>query len=194
MKKRNSKGQFTRDYSGGFQFLGMVLFTSCFGLGISIGSGNLESLLGVSQLAKAEIQVEVAPNDAMLGGYQATTSATSTPAPTPTPTIQPEPSLTDKQEVMTYILEVFGDDADRAIWVAKCESGLRKNAINDKNPNGTTDYGVFQINSVHTKKRGEAFKTDWKANVDTAKQIFDEQGFRPWVCAKSIGEKNYLSK
>lgn len=193
MKKRNSKGQFKTDYTGGFQFLGMVLFTSCFGLGISIGSGNFASLVGTE--AKAEYQVEVVANnsdDVTLGGLAkiATESATSTPAPI---TPEPEPSLSDKQEVMSYILEVFGDDADRAIWIAKCESGLRKDAINPNNPNGTTDYGVFQINSVHLKKRGDKFTNDWRENVRVAKKIFDEQGFRPWVCATAIGEKNYLS-
>lgn len=101
---------------------------------------------------------------------------------------------TTKQEVMEYILEVFEDDADRAIWVAKCESGLRTNAINDKNKNGTVDHGVFQINSVHTKRFGSEFKTDWKANVRVARAIQKEQGFKPWVCARSIGEKNYLNK
>lgn len=103
-------------------------------------------------------------------------------------------SATPKAEptVEEYIKEVFGADAERAIGVAKCESGLRKNAINKANRNGSVDHGVFQINSVHTKKRGEDFKTDWKANVRVAKQIFDEQGFRPWVCAKAIGETNYL--
>lgn len=106
----------------------------------------------------------------------------------------PAPSLSEKQEVMNYIIEVFGDDADRAIGVAKCESGLRKKAFNGANKNGTADYGVFQVNSVHEKRFGQGFMIDWKENVRVAKKIFDEQGFRPWVCAKSIGEKNYLSK
>ncbi len=104
------------------------------------------------------------------------------------------PSASPKQEVMQYIIEVFGDDADRAIWVAKCESGLRTNALNDKNRNGTVDHGVFQINSVHTKRFGSEFKTDWKENVRVARKIQQEQGFKPWVCAKSINEKNYLNK
>lgn len=101
---------------------------------------------------------------------------------------------TEREEIMAYILEVFGSEAHRAIWVANCESGLRKDAINKANNNGTTDYGVFQINSVHIKRYGKDFTTDWQENVRVAKKIYDAQGFTPWVCAKSIGEKNYLSK
>lgn len=129
------------------------------------------------------------------GERVATESATSIVVPSPG---LPQHGLdrtsvaSSSSEVETYIREVFGADADRAIGVAKCESGLRKNALNDKNRNGTVDHGLFQINSVHTKKRGSAFKTDWQANVRVAKQIFDEQGFRPWVCSKAIGETNYL--
>lgn len=119
----------------------------------------------------------------------ASTSAGQT-LPTPTP------SVSNKEEVMAYIVEVFGDDADRAIWMAKCESGLRKDAYNGSNRNGTADYGVFQINSVHIKTYGDEFTTDWKTNVEVAHKIFKAHGnsFRPWVCAKSIGEKNYLGK
>lgn len=106
----------------------------------------------------------------------------------------PSASLSDKEEVMKYILEIFGKDADRAIWVAKCESGLRKDAYNGSNSNSTADYGVFQINSVHQKRFGQGYMVDWKENVRVAKKIFDEQGFSPWVCARSIGEKNYLGK
>lgn len=101
---------------------------------------------------------------------------------------------TERAQTMAYIVEAFGDKADEAIWLSKCESGLRRDAVNDKNSNGSTDYGVFQINSIHTKRYGEAFKTDWKANVQVAKKIYDAQGFTPWVCAKSIGHANYLTK
>lgn len=100
----------------------------------------------------------------------------------------------EKQQILEYIVEVFGDDADKAIWMARCESGLRANAVNDKNRNGTVDYGVFQINSVHIKRHGDGFTKSWKENVNVAKKIFDEQGFTPWVCAKSVGEKNYLGQ
>jgi len=98
----------------------------------------------------------------------------------------------NKSEVEAFITEVFGKDAEKAIEVARCESGLRKEVVSKPNRNGTRDYHTFQINDVHTKRFGDGFKNDWKENVRVAKKIFDEQGFRPWVCAKAIGEKSYL--
>lgn len=180
-KNRKANGQFKKtDYFNKTWFD----FTSRLCLVIFLLSLCIPSALE-ERIAKADDSpVGVVQNDVQLAdSLIATTSATPTPAL----------ELSDKQEVMNYIIEVFGDDADRAIWIAKCESGLRKNALNDKNGNGTTDHGIFQINSVHIARRGDAFTYDWKANVHTAKKIFDEQGFKPWVCAKSIGEKNYLN-
>ena len=72
------------------------------------------------------------------------------------------------------------------IDIAYAESGLRYNAYNF-NSNGSSDYGVFQINSIHTKRFGELFKTDWKENIRVAHVIFDEQGLHPWVAAHKLG-------
>jgi hypothetical protein len=112
--------------------------------------------------------------------------------PTLVPVITPEPTIKPANEVEAYIVEVFGEDAPAAIAVAKCESKLNKAALNDKNSNGTTDHSVFQINSIHTKRYGSGFKTDWRENVRVAKKIYDAQGWSPWVCAKAIGEASYL--
>lgn len=202
MKKRNSRGQFKTDYSGGFQFLGMVLFTSCFGLGISIGSGNLESLLGVSQLAKAETKVEVVADksdDATLGGLAtiAIESATSTPAP-----------LTEKQQILMYTIEVFGDKADEAIQIMKCESGYNPLIEGDKtlmsinNQTGELigdSIGLFQIRTGDTnwnraRKEGmtvEEFRAEMRKpleNIKYAKKLYDAQGWKPWFnCMNKTG-------
>lgn len=73
---------------------------------------------------------------------------------------------------------VFGKDAENAIKVAKCESGMRVAAVNDKNTNGSTDVGLFQINSVH------GIKAKWLKNqsiqIRVAHQLFLEQGWNPW--------------
>ena len=134
----------------------------------------------------------VEPSITVLEGVVKNSQVASTSAGQTPPASTPSASLSDKEEVMDYILEVFGKDADRAIWMAKCESGLRKNAYNGSNSNGTADYGVFQINSVHQKRFGQGYMVDWKENVRVAKKIFDEQGFYPWTCGKAIGERTYV--
>lgn len=198
--KRDRRGRFS-DHLQPHQYAGFwVCMIALSIVGLTIGLQNaarFEVYAVASDLQAGSLLVQSEIVSSAEGRAKTMLAAGEpTPAPTATPetSAQPEALHSVKVEVMAYILEVFGDDADRAIAVAKCESGLRPNAINNKNTNGTIDHGIFQINSVHEKKRGSAFKSDWKANVRVAKQIFDEQGFRPWVCAKSIGEKNYLSK
>lgn len=72
--------------------------------------------------------------------------------------------------------------------VARCESGLNPNAHNPRNTNGTTDGGLFQINSVHDK-RLEAMGLDKYDPEDAAKfarMLYDEEGWRPWVCHRKV--------
>lgn len=150
-----------------------------------------ETQVQAREVAPAPTQL---PSTNQLAGQTAQAVATSSAGEVVEVRKAEAASPTEKQEVLQYIVEVFGDDADKAIWMARCESGLRKDAINTKNRNGSVDYGVFQINSVHIKRHGDEFTKDWRENVRVAKKIYDEQGFRPWVCAKAIGEKNYLGQ
>lgn len=104
---------------------------------------------------------------------------------------------TEKCKILSYIVEKFQDDAANAITlVRKCEnSSFNQKAVNYNN-NGTTDHGIFQVNSIHTKRYGSAFKTDWKANVDVAYEIYKAAGkkFTPWSCAPIINQANYLGE
>ena len=135
-------------------------------LGYSLG--RFEISPRVYKVYAVEPSITV-PEGVVKNSEVASTSAGQTP-----PASTPSASLSDKEEVMDYILEVFGKDADRAIWMAKCESGLRKDAYNGSNKNGTADYGVFQINSVHQKRFGQGYMVDWKENIRVAKKIYDE--------------------
>lgn len=76
------------------------------------------------------------------------------------------------------IKQVFGKDADQAIAVARCESGLRSNAINKANKNGSKDMGLFQINSVHGIP--ERYLLNPVINAQVAKQMFDANGWNNW--------------
>jgi len=82
------------------------------------------------------------------------------------------------------IRRVFPDDAERALAVAKCESGFNPDARNDKNKDGTTDGGVFQINSSHDTHMKALGLDKWNPedNVAFARMLYEESGWRPWVC------------
>jgi len=83
-------------------------------------------------------------------------------------------------DIENYIRNKFGKDGERALKIAKCESGLRVDAVGI-NTNKTYDRGIFQLNSIHSKITNKcAF--DSKCNIDAAYNIYLKQGFRPWVC------------
>lgn len=96
--------------------------------------------------------------------------------------------------VEAQINRIFGKDARVATAVFKAESGLRCNAINRANSNGSVDYGVAQINSIHMKKGyTEANLLDCETNLRVALAIFNRQGFEPWAAYSSGKFKQYLS-
>lgn len=98
------------------------------------------------------------------------------------PAVQPivEPPMTIEDKVRA----MFPEDPDRAVAIAKCESGLRANAFNPKNKNGSWDAGVMQINSVHKYSKEYLFDVD--NNLKVARKLYDRQGWRPWVCARKV--------
>jgi len=71
----------------------------------------------------------------------------------------------------------------RMVCTAKYESAFYDRASNH-NSNGSTDYGLFQINSIHVGKGGctstASSLYDTTTNASCAKEIFDEQGNNAW--------------
>ncbi len=78
-----------------------------------------------------------------------------------------------------YIRQVFQEDAEKALRVARCESKMNPFAIGDNN----TSYGLFQIN-LRWHKIAPKFLLNYRINILTAKQLFDESGksFKLWAC------------
>lgn len=75
-----------------------------------------------------------------------------------------------------------GDDLVIAVAVAKAESGWSPRAIN-QNTNGSADYGLFQVNSIH---QAILARGDWRDPADNAEmafQIWTDAGgsWSPWV-------------
>jgi hypothetical protein len=72
--------------------------------------------------------------------------------------------------------------------VASAESGLRAGATN-YNTDGSTDYGCYQVNSIHRNRVAGNLNAlyDAQTNVQVAYAIYSEQGWCPWVAARKIG-------
>lgn len=78
------------------------------------------------------------------------------------------------------------------VAIAMAESSLRPTATHT-NSNGSTDYGLFQINSSHTDVLGMGSWSDPYVNAKMAKVIYDRQGLAAWSVYNSGAYNQYLS-
>lgn len=79
---------------------------------------------------------------------------------------------------------MFPEDSARAIAIAKCESGLKPAAYNPNNPDGTTDGGLWQINTVHDAELARLGLDKYNPEDATtfARILYERNGWRDWVC------------
>lgn len=103
----------------------------------------------------------------------------SAPKVAPVAAVRPEPAGT----YGAMIREVFGPDGAVALRIAVCESGLDPNMIGRLG-----EVGLFQIRPEFHGWRvgavGGSNLADPATNIRVAKHLFDEQGWRPWSCAR----------
>lgn len=73
-------------------------------------------------------------------------------------------------------------DIPMAIAIMKAESGGNPRALNTSNSNGSTDTGIFQINSVHSSWTKGMDLNDPVQNAKAAFKIFSDAGgkWTPW--------------
>jgi hypothetical protein len=76
--------------------------------------------------------------------------------------------------------------------IAMAESGGRANATNS-NTNGSTDRGLWQINSVHSQFDAQRLLTDPLYNAQAAVAIEKSQGLGAWTTYTSGAYKSFLN-
>lgn len=87
--------------------------------------------------------------------------------------------IPEEKTIEQKIRETFPEDPDRAVKIAQCESGLNPKAVSP-----TNDHGLMQINkSVHNVD-GDIYDVD--TNLKFARKLYDERGWKPWVCNTMI--------
>ena len=84
----------------------------------------------------------------------------------------------EELSVEDKICNAFVEDCKIMIAIATAESGLNPKAINNKNTNGTTDAGLFQINDIHGYSVEDRLDVD--KNISMAKKVYDRQGLTAW--------------
>src|SRR3990167_8232760 len=99
-----------------------------------------------------------------------------------------------KNVVRYYLQKYFGDKADEAEKIFKCESGLSPTSLHINRAGLGADYGVAQLSSKYQKANFEKFigipfeigAYDIEMNLRFAAHLHKEQGFQPWVCSRLI--------
>jgi len=82
-----------------------------------------------------------------------------------------------------YACRKFGPACRVALAIQRAENPTGKCEIYHYNSDGTLDWGYFQINTVHLKRRGLNLRDllDCKANIDFAYQLYlESHGFTAW--------------
>lgn len=82
-------------------------------------------------------------------------------------------------------------EANQLSCIAFQESRVQYTALNF-NTNGTTDYGLFQINEIHLKTCNTTPKKllTFKGNSKCAIQLYKEQGLEIWSTYKKCEVKD----
>ncbi|MBV8708983.1 MAG: hypothetical protein JO182_20460 [Acidobacteriaceae bacterium] len=94
-----------------------------------------------------------------------------------------------------YVCRKFGSACRVALAIQRAENPQGKCEIYHYNTDGTLDWGYFQINTVHLKRRGLNLRDllDCKANIDFAYQLYAErQSFTPWSTYNNGAYRRFL--
>lgn len=121
--------------------------------------------------------------------------------PAPGSTTQlPAVSVNTDTDLLALVTEMFpANEVGNAMAVADCESG-QKSVKGATNSNGTTDWGLFQLNDGGTLQGGlraigvpfsstqqaQQLAMDPRTNVRVAAYLFSQRKWAPWVCASKL--------
>jgi hypothetical protein len=94
-----------------------------------------------------------------------------------------------------YTCLKFGPACRIALAIQRAENPEGKCETYHYNPDGTLDWGYFQINTVHLKRPGLNLRDllDCRANIDFAYQLYSErQSFSAWSTYNNGSYRKYL--
>ncbi len=100
----------------------------------------------------------------------------------PMPSIPVMAEVSEQEKNTRIIKKIWGKDWETGVAIAKCESGLRAGAINPSNSDGSGDYGLFQINTIHGWTEEEMLNPI--SNTGVAYSKFVNQGVQPWYSSQ----------
>ena len=100
-------------------------------------------------------------------------------SPRPRPIIASS-KVANRCEEFREIVEKYPWNSKVMLAIARAESGCNPRSDNTGlNTNGTYDYGLFQINSIHGHSRD--ILANPAKNTEIAFRIWQSQGYRAWA-------------
>lgn len=88
-----------------------------------------------------------------------------------------------------------GSDLTTAVAVAFAESGGNPESVNRANRNGSVDYGLWQINTVHSDLLNGGSWSDPASNARMAYTLYKARGgFRDWAAYNNGSYLAYMPK
>ena len=100
-------------------------------------------------------------------------------------------------QIAAAMREAGWDDAAIPIGVAVAlaESGGNPRAVNNKNRNGSSDYGLFQINSIHANLLTTGDRFNPVDNARMALTVYRQAGssWKPWAAYNSGAHTKFIS-
>ena len=110
-----------------------------------------------------------------------------------------EENVSNKGDIEKLIIKYFGKDADMAVAIAKCESGLNPSRIGDGHLRFEKDgrlfgasYGVFQVRDLPGRFDDPDKMLNAEENIKWAKSLFDRSGWTPWSCYTNSGYERFI--
>jgi Lysozyme like domain len=90
---------------------------------------------------------------------------------------------------------VPSNDATTLTAISGAESGFGASQVSGVNTNGTTDYGVFQINSVHSDLNPASLpNADLQTQANAAASVYNSQGLSAWSTYNSGAYQTYMGQ
>lgn len=99
------------------------------------------------------------------------------------------------KELMRYYIRKYFPESEWSLAekIMTCESNMNPQTINERNKDGSTDRGAWQLNSVHAQRFQKMYGIKWEIgahdpdlSTQYAKYLYDNQGWGPWVCRRYV--------
>ena len=91
--------------------------------------------------------------------------------------------------ILSAIAEAFGSEAEHALAVLRCENPEGNPSAIHLDGDGTSDWGLFQINIVYNRDAldyPEHLLDPWY-NIQVAARVYRQRGWGDWTCGRSLG-------